>query len=104
MEDSKMTYTIFYADMGKAVCREKKTRPVVVVAENGNKVKVHCVTCRNKDSRPNYYVPLNPYMVSGNVEVNHYYWIDKKFLLKRIRDCTTSEITAIANGASKYER
>ena len=33
-----MQYKIYYADMGKAVCKEKKKRPVVVVAENGNKV------------------------------------------------------------------
>ena len=99
-----MQYRIYYADMAKAVCKEKKKRPVVVVAEQGNKVKVHCVTCRNKQDRPSFYVPLNNYLVSGNVEVSHYYWINKKFLLNYVRDCTSSEQEAIYKGCKRWEK
>lgn len=99
-----MQYKIYYADMGKAVCKEKKKRPVVVVAENGNKVKVHCVTCRNKEDRSNFYVPLNNYLVNGNVEVNHYYWIDKKYLLNFVRDCTMNEQENIYKGCMKWRK
>lgn len=80
-----MKYSIYYANM-RCVHPEKKTRPVVVVAEQGNRVKVHCVTCRNKSDRPDFYVPLNHYMISGNVEVKRSYWIDKKFLLDYVKE------------------
>ena len=99
-----MQYRIYYADMAKAVCKEKKKRPVVVVAEPGSKVTVHCVTCRNKQDRPSFYVPLNNYLVSGNVEVSHYYWINKKFLLNYVRDCTSSEQEAIYKGCKRWEK
>lgn len=96
-----MKYSIYYANM-RCVHPEKKTRPVVVVAEQGNRVKVHCVTCRCKADRPDFYVPLNHYMISGNVEVKRSYWIDKRFLLDYVRDCTTSEIEAINAKAANF--
>ena len=99
-----MTYKIYYANMGLAVRKEKKIRPVVVVDEYNNRVRVHCVTCRNKDDRPDYYVPLNPYKVYGNVEVSRYYWIDKKYLLDCVRECTTSEVEAINRGIERWSK
>lgn len=83
-------FYIYFADMAKATKRsEYKKRPVVVVEDNGNTVKVFNITSRMKDGEK--YVHMNNYKIYGYCNTGKLFTISKKFLKNFVRSCTTSE-------------
>ena len=91
---------IYYADMAKAFKRKDyKRRPVVVLEDLGDMVKVMKVTSRNRDDK--YHTRMNNFLIYGFCDVSHVYKIPKKYLMGFVRDCTTSEIENILYKSSK---
>lgn len=85
---------IYYADMAKAFKRKDyKKRPVVVLEDLGDTVKVMKVTSRNRDDK--YHARMNNFLIYGFCDVSHVYRIPKKYLMGFVRECTTSETEGI---------
>lgn len=81
-------------DMKKATgIIDDKVRPCLVLKNRFGRAKVMQVTSRSKSDE--YHVHVNPYLVSGYVDVGTVYDIDSKFIRKKLRPCTTSEITGV---------
>lgn len=81
-------------DMKKATgIIDDKVRPCLVLKNKFGRAKVMQVTSRSKSDE--YHVHVNPYLVSGYVDVGTVYDIDSKFIRKKLRPCTTSEISGV---------
>lgn len=83
-------YQIYTARLDLALVPEAKIRPVVVMEEHGNSVKIAAITSRWHDGEAGY-IKLNDYLVHGYVNVRRTHTIGKQFLKKYVRDCTLSE-------------
>lgn len=90
-------------DMKKATgIIDDKVRPCLVLKNKFGRAKVMQVTSRSKSDE--YHVHVNPYLVSGYVDVGTVYDIDSKFIRKKLRPCTTSEISGVesAKGFTRF--
>ena len=72
---------------------DDKVRPCLVLKNKFSRAKVMQVTSRSKSDE--FHVHVNPYLVSGYVDVGTVYDIDSKFIRKKLRPCTTSEISGV---------
>lgn len=81
---------------------DDKVRPCLVLKNRFGRAKVMQVTSRSKSDE--FHVHINPYLVSGYVDVGTVYDIDSKFIRKKLRPCTTSEITGVesARGFTRF--
>lgn len=81
---------------------DDKVRPCLVLKNKFGRAKVMQVTSRSKADE--FHVHVNPYLVSGYVDVGTVYDIDSKFIRKKLRPCTTSEITGVesARGFTRF--
>ena len=73
--------------------KEIKKRPVVVIKESGNYVSVLKITSRNKDDE--FHVRMNNFIIHGFCDISHIYKIERRYLLRWMRNCTSSEVEAI---------
>lgn len=94
-------YQIYICDFKKAGLYQIGTRPVVVTKKENGSYIVYKITSRERNDK--YHVRLNNYMIYGYCDISGWYKLDKKCLLKYIRDCTTSEIQAIDEGIRKFK-
>ena len=96
-------FKICYADLAKAFGKKEfKRRPVVIMEDFGDSVKILKVTSRNRDDK--YHVRMNNFLIYGFCDVSKFYIIKKKYLLSYVRDCTTSESEAIKNKINFQEK
>lgn len=87
-------FKIYFADMAKATGKKEiKKRPVVVIKESGNYVSVLKITSRNKDDE--FHVRMNNFIIHGFCDISHIYKIERRYLLRWMRNCTSSEVEAI---------
>lgn len=90
-------------DMKKATgIIDDKVRPCLVLKNKFGRAKVMQVTSRSKSDE--FHVHVNPYLVSGYVDVGTVYDIDSKFIRKKLRPCTASEISGVesARGFTRF--
>ena len=94
-------FRICYADLSKAFKNnEFKRRPVVVIEDLGNNVKVLKITSRNRNDK--YHVRMNNFLIYGFCDISHCYIIPKRYLISNVRDCTISEMESITSKVDKY--
>lgn len=96
-------FKICYADLAKAFGKKEfKRRPVVIMEDLGDSVKILKVTSRNRDDK--YHVRMNNFLIYGFCDISECYIIKKKYLLNYVRDCTASESEAIKNKINFQEK
>jgi hypothetical protein len=94
-------YEIYIADLPKATgVKEMKRRPVVVVGYRGGKAEILKITSKYHNDEE--HVHMNPWKIAGYCDTKHLITIDRKYLYRKVRPCTTGERDAIQEQRIKY--